>query len=47
MRLPECSKENPEGAKFCIQCATPSAAIQKCGFEIHLKPDSARNARPL
>ncbi len=32
--------ENPEGAKFCIQCASPlKRACQKCGFE---NPPEAR-----
>src|SRR6266446_6726954 len=34
MRCQNCSAENPQGAKFCIQCATPfSHRCQKCGFE--------------
>src|SRR5712692_8685160 len=40
MRCPSCSTENPEGAKFCIQCASPlKRACQKCGFE---NPPEAR-----
>src|SRR5260370_565588 len=34
MRCRNCSAENPEGAKFCIQCASPFRRLcQKCGFE--------------
>src|SRR6202140_1253048 len=34
MRCQNCSAENPQGAKFCIQCAHPfSHRCQKCGFE--------------
>src|SRR6266478_2210581 len=34
MRCQNCSAENPQGAKFCIQCATPfSHRCQKCSFE--------------
>jgi class 3 adenylate cyclase len=34
MRCQNCSAENPQNAKFCIQCATPfSHRCQKCGFE--------------
>src|SRR6266481_5038264 len=34
MRCQNCSAENPQGAKFCIQCATPfQHRCQKCGFE--------------
>jgi class 3 adenylate cyclase len=34
MRCQKCSTENPQGAKFCIQCATPfQHRCQKCGFE--------------
>ena len=33
MRCESCSTENPEGAKFCIQCATPfKRRCQKCAF---------------
>src|SRR6266852_7386508 len=40
MRCPGCKTENPEGAKFCIQCASPfKRACQKCGFE---NPPEAR-----
>jgi len=40
MRCQNCSAENPQGAKFCIQCATPfSHRCQKCGFE---NPSEAR-----
>ena len=40
MRCQNCSAENPQGAKFCIQCATPfSHRCQKCGFE---NPPEAR-----
>jgi class 3 adenylate cyclase len=40
MRCPGCNTENPEGAKFCIQCASPfKRACQKCGFE---NPPEAR-----
>ena len=34
MRCRNCSAENPQGAKFCIQCAAPfSHQCQTCGFE--------------
>ncbi|MFZ0887649.1 MAG: adenylate/guanylate cyclase domain-containing protein, partial [Candidatus Binataceae bacterium] len=34
MRCQNCSAENPQGAKFCIQCATPFKRLcQKCGFD--------------
>ena len=34
MRCQNCSAENPQGANFCIQCATPFPhRCQKCGFE--------------
>jgi class 3 adenylate cyclase len=34
MRCQKCSAENPEGAKFCIQCATPFRRVcPKCGRE--------------
>ena len=40
MRCPSCSAENPEAAKFCIQCATPfKRPCQKCGSE---NPPEAR-----
>ena len=40
MRCQNCSAENPQGAKFCIQCATPLRhQCQKCGFE---NPSEAR-----
>jgi class 3 adenylate cyclase len=40
MRFQNCSAENPRGAKFCIQCATPfQHRCQKCGFE---NPSEAR-----
>ena len=40
MRCQNCSAENPQGAKFCIQCATPFRRLcQKCGFE---NPPEAR-----
>ena len=40
MRCQKCSTENPQGAKFCIQCATPfQRRCQKCGFE---NPSEAR-----
>ena len=40
MRCQNCSAENPQGAKFCIQCATPfQHRCQKCGFE---NPPEAR-----
>ncbi len=40
MRCPGCNTENPEGAKFCIQCASPLKRVcQKCGFE---NPPEAR-----
>ena len=33
MRCQNCSTENPEGAKFCIQCGNPFQRLcQKCGF---------------
>ena len=40
MRCQNCSAENPQGAKFCIQCATPFRPLcQKCGSE---NPPEAR-----
>src|SRR5712675_418167 len=40
MRCQNCSAENPQGAKFCIQCATPfQHRCQKCGSE---NPSEAR-----
>jgi class 3 adenylate cyclase/tetratricopeptide (TPR) repeat protein len=34
MRCQNCSAENPDGAKFCIECATPfSRLCPKCGFK--------------
>jgi class 3 adenylate cyclase/predicted ATPase len=40
MRCQSCSAENPEGAKFCIQCASPfKRRCQKCGSE---NPPEAR-----
>jgi len=40
MRCESCSTENPDGAKFCIQCATPfKRRCQKCGSE---NPPEAR-----
>jgi class 3 adenylate cyclase len=40
MRCQSCSTENPEGAKFCIQCATSfKRRCQKCGSE---NPPEAR-----
>ena len=40
MRCPDCNTENPEGAKFCIQWASPlKRACQKCGYE---NPPEAR-----
>jgi class 3 adenylate cyclase len=40
VRCQNCSTENPEGAKFCIQCATPfKRQCQKCGSE---NPPEAR-----
>src|SRR5216684_5334979 len=40
MRCQNCSAENPQHAKFCIQCATPlRRRCQKCGFE---NPPEAR-----
>ncbi len=40
MRCRSCSTENPEGAKFCIQCATPfKRRCQNCGSE---NPPEAR-----
>ena len=40
MRCQNCSAENPKGAKFCIQCATPFRRLcEKCGFE---NPPEAR-----
>ena len=40
MRCAGCNTENPEGAKFCIQCASPLKRVcQKCGFE---NPPEAR-----
>src|SRR5437868_746190 len=40
MHCQNCSAENPEGAKFCIQCATPfRRPCQTCSFE---NPASAR-----
>ena len=40
MHCASCSTENPNGAKFCIQCATPFRRLcQKCAFE---NPPEAR-----
>jgi predicted ATPase/class 3 adenylate cyclase len=40
VRCQNCSSENPQGAKFCIQCATPFRRLcEKCGFE---NPPQAR-----
>ena len=40
MRCQNCSAENPEGAKFCTQCATPLKRLcPKCGSE---NPPAAR-----
>jgi class 3 adenylate cyclase len=40
MRCQNCSAENLQGAKFCIECATPfQHRCQKCGFE---NPSEAR-----
>ena len=40
MRCQNCSAENPQGAKFCVQCATPFRRLcQKCGSE---NPPEAR-----
>ncbi|MGZ6252209.1 MAG: zinc-ribbon domain-containing protein, partial [Candidatus Binataceae bacterium] len=40
MRCQNCSAENPQGAKFCIRCATPfQRRCQKCGSE---NPPEAR-----
>jgi class 3 adenylate cyclase len=40
MRCPSCHSENPEGAKFCIQCARALKRLcMKCGFE---NPPEAR-----
>jgi hypothetical protein len=34
MRCPSCECENPEGAKFCIECASPlKNRCPSCGFE--------------
>ena len=34
MHCASCSAENPQGAKFCIQCATPfKRRCQKCAFD--------------
>ena len=34
MHCASCSTENPQGAKFCIQCATPfKRRCQKCAFD--------------
>src|ERR1700688_2626505 len=34
MRCQSCSAENPETAKFCIQCASPfKRRCERCGFE--------------
>jgi class 3 adenylate cyclase/tetratricopeptide (TPR) repeat protein len=34
MRCRNCSAENPQGARFCIQCAHPFLRLcEKCGFE--------------
>jgi ribosomal protein L40E len=33
MRCQNCLAENPDGAKFCIQCATPvTRRCERCGF---------------
>ncbi|MBI3990055.1 MAG: zinc ribbon domain-containing protein [candidate division NC10 bacterium] len=34
MRCPSCGFENPEGMKFCIECAAPlKNRCPNCGFE--------------
>ncbi|MBI3304643.1 MAG: zinc ribbon domain-containing protein, partial [Deltaproteobacteria bacterium] len=34
MRCPNCETENPEGAKFCIECGTTlQNRCPSCGFE--------------
>jgi hypothetical protein len=34
MRCPDCGFDNPEGMKFCGECATPlQNRCPKCGFE--------------
>src|SRR5260370_38521946 len=49
MRCQNCSAENPQGAKFCIQCASPfQRRCQKCGFEKPSEPRfCAQCAAPL
>ena len=33
MKCPKCQSENPEGAKFCVECGTKIEIIcPKCGF---------------
>jgi class 3 adenylate cyclase len=40
MRCPSCKAENPDGAKFCVQCATPfKRRFPKCAFQ---NPPDAR-----
>jgi class 3 adenylate cyclase len=40
MTCPRCRKENPPGAKFCVECAAPLAvACAKCGTQL---PPSAK-----
>jgi ABC-type oligopeptide transport system substrate-binding subunit/class 3 adenylate cyclase len=40
MRCPNCSKENPDGAAFCIKCGTRLAGVcPQCGTEQPLDPD--------
>jgi hypothetical protein len=35
MKCPECQTENPEGAKFCMDCGARLAlACQECGTEL-------------
>ena len=46
MRCQNCSAANPDGAKFCIQCATTLRRIcQTCNFRIRPRPSFARNAQ--
>ena len=35
MQCPQCHTENPDDAKFCMNCATPLALVcSECGTEL-------------
>ena len=38
MKCSKCQFENPEGAKFCVECGTPMEfRYPKCEAEVYLK----------